>query len=355
MPAGPMSLPEDVPVSEPRRPSPRRPLLIAIVLVGVSLVAGAGVLQASGKLPSGGRATTTAAAAAQTSSPVGSAEANSKDFGRIPRGDVLLNRFDASVFLVRGIDPVQQEVIRRRVAALPVVEAFAYESPAQALEKFRAQYLPYRPDLSGATEQMLPGSFRVELQDPSQFAVLLRELCPVSPDGRPDCVEGVDEVTDQHWLAWITFAGPWVHTADAIVGLASGVDPDRRRAIRGDLEALPVVERVDFESKAAARRRLEQQTGVSNPAALDELTLDSFRVRLKVPARLAELHGWLCSGRWTFTTTPHLQARGPGRHRQRSLCLLRLPTLIVAWRERRAGADQPGLSKRFSKTIEARR
>jgi hypothetical protein len=43
---------------------------------------------------------------------------------------------------------------------------------------------------------------------------------------------------------------------------------------------------------------------VSNPAALDELTLDSFRVRLRVPARFAELYGWLCSGRWTFPTTP---------------------------------------------------
>ena len=180
MPAGPMSLPEDAPVSEPRRPSPRRRLLNAgVVLVGVSLVAGAGVLWASGDVPSGRRATTTAAADAQTTSPpVGSAEANRKDFRRIPRGDVLLDRFDASVFLVKGIDPAQQEAIRRRVAALPVVEAFAYESPAQALEQFRAQYLPYRPDLNGATEQMLPGSFRVVLHDPSQFAVLLWELCP---------------------------------------------------------------------------------------------------------------------------------------------------------------------------------
>jgi cell division protein FtsX len=49
-----------------------------------------------------------------------------------------LDRFDASVFLVLGIDPAQQEAIRRRVAALPVVEAFAYESPAQALEQFRS-------------------------------------------------------------------------------------------------------------------------------------------------------------------------------------------------------------------------
>ncbi|HEX8857569.1 MAG TPA: permease-like cell division protein FtsX [Actinomycetes bacterium] len=266
----------------------------------MSLVAGADVLLASRHSPSDARVTVRAA---QTTSLVGSAEAASKDFGRIPRGDVLLDRFDASVFLVRGIDPAQQEMIRRRVAALPVVEAFAYESSAEALEQFRTRFLPYRPDPSGATEQILPASFRVVLQDPSQFAVLLKELCPPGPDGRPDCVEGVDEVTDQHWLAWITFAGPWIHTADAIVALASGVDSARRRAIRGELGALPNVERVDFESKAAARRRLEQ-TGVSNPATLRDLTFDSFRVRLSVPTRFGELYEGLCSGRWSFTTTP---------------------------------------------------
>jgi cell division protein FtsX len=302
IPAGPAPPPENFPVRGPRRSSPRRRLLIAgAVLIGGSLVAGAGVLLAPRHSPSDARARV---AASQTTAPVGSAEPTGKDFGRIPRGDVLLDRFDASVFLDLGIGPAQQTAIRRRVAALPVVEAFAYESPAQALEQLNAHYLPYLPDLSGATEQMLPGSFRVVLHDPSQFAVLFREFCRPAPDGRrPDCVEGVDLVTDQHSLAWISFAGPWMHTTDAIVALASGVDPDRRQAIRGELEALPIVERVDFESKAAARRRLEQ-TGVSNPATLDVLTFDSFRVRLSVPTRFGELYERLCSGRWSFTTTP---------------------------------------------------
>ncbi len=279
IPGGPTSLPEDAPAGEARGSSQRWRLLVAsVVLVGVSLVVGAGVLLAS-RRPSGGRVTTTVtAAAAQTTSPAGSAEANSKDFGRIPRGDLLLDRFDASVFLVRRIDPAQQDVIRRRIAALPVVEAFAYESPAEAFKRFRVQFR-YRPDLlREATEETMPASFRVVLHDPSQFAELLRELCPLSPDGRPDCLEGVETVTDQHSLAWATLAGPWVHTADAMVVLASGIDPDRRRAIRGDLEALPIVEQVDFESKAAARRRL-QQTGVRNPLALHDFALDSFRVR----------------------------------------------------------------------------
>lgn len=290
-------------MGEPRRPGRRRRLLIAgVVLVGVSLVVGAGVLLASGQLPPGGRVTTTATAAAQTTSPAGLAEANSKDFGRIPRGD-LLDRFDASVFLVYRIDPAQQDMIRRRVAALPVVEAFAYESPAEAFKRFRVLFRD-RPDLlRGATEQTLPASFRVVLHDPSQFAELLRDLCPPSPDGRPDCIEGIEQVTDQHWITWAALAGPWVHTTDAMVVLASGVDPDRRKAIRADLEALPVVEQVDFESKAAARRRL-QQADVTAPLALHDFALDSFWVRLSVPARFAELYSRLCSGRWSFSTAP---------------------------------------------------
>jgi hypothetical protein len=303
LPAGAASLPEDAPVGGLRRPSRRRRLLVAgVVLVGVILVVGAGVLLAPGQPPSGGRVTTTAAAA-QTTSPAGSAEANSKDFGRVPRGG-LLDRFDASVFLAYRVDPAQQDMIRRRVAALPVVEAFAYESPAEAFKRFRVLFR-YRPDLlRGATEQTLPASFRVVLHDPSQFRELFREFCPrPGPDGKPDCLEGVEVVVDQHQIAWNVLAGPWLHTTDAAVFLASDVDPDRRKAIRADLEALPVVEQVDFESKAAARRRL-QQADVTAPLALHDLVLDSFRVRLSVPARFAELYGLLCSGRWSFSTAP---------------------------------------------------
>jgi hypothetical protein len=142
----------------------------------------------------------------------------------------LLDRFDASVFLAYGVDPAQQEMIRRRVAALAVVEAFAYESPAEAFKRFRVLFRD-RPDLlRGATEQTLPASFRVVLHDPSQFAELFREFCPrLGPDGKPECVEGVEVVVDQHQVAWNVLAGPWLHTTDAMVVLASGVHPSGGR------------------------------------------------------------------------------------------------------------------------------
>jgi cell division protein FtsX len=263
-----------------------------MLLVGVSLVVGGGVLLVSRQPPG------------ETTSPAGSADAGRKDFGRVPPGDDLVARYDASVFLQTTIDSVQQEAIRRRVAALPVVEQFAFESQAEAYDNYVAQYRNQPRMLRGVTPRILPSSFRVVLHDPSQFSELFREFCPqLGPDGKPACAEGVDEVVDQHQNAWTVLAGPWLHTTDAAVVLASRVEVSRQEAIRRDLAALPAVERVDFESAGAALVRL-QQSGVQDPQVLDRLALDSFRVRLRDPRQFPALYGRLCSGRWSFSTKP---------------------------------------------------
>src|SRR6266498_1371873 len=172
----------------------------------------------------------------------------------------------------------QQGLIRRRVAVLPFVDQFAYESQAEAFEKYREAFRNQPQMLRGVTPRVLPASFRVVLHEPRQFSELFREFCPqLGPDGKPACVEGVDEVVDQHQVVWSTLAGPWLHTTDAAVLLAPGVDPNRQEAIRRDLEALPVVEQVDFESAAAAAGRFQA---------------------------VSTLYGRLCSGRWTFSTKP---------------------------------------------------
>jgi cell division protein FtsX len=297
---------EPAPEGGPRRPSRHRRLVASMVLVGVSLVVGGGVLLVSRQPPSVGRGTPTTAVAAAggTTSPAGSADAGSKDFGRVPRGDDLVARYDASVFLQTTVDSAQQAAIRRRVAALPVVEQFAFESQAEAFENYRAMYRNQPQMLRGVTPQILPSSFRVVLHDPSQFSQLFREFCPqLGPDGKPACAEGVDEVVDQHQTAWTILAGSWLHTTDAAVLLASRVDPSQQEAIRRDLEALPAVERVDFESEGAALVRL-QQSGVQDPQVLDRLALDSFRVRLRDPKQFPALYGRVCSGRWSFSTEP---------------------------------------------------
>ena len=307
VPTGPASLPEPVPASGPPRPSRRKRLLVAsVVLVVASLAVGVSVVLVSRQPSSGGRVTptTAAAAAGETTSPTGSGAPESKDFGRVPGGEGLVDRFDASVFLLQTIDPAQQELIRRRVAALPFVEQFAYESQAEAFQKYRDQFRNQPQMLRGVTERTLPSSFRVVLHDPRQFNELFREFCPqLGPDGKPACVKGIDQVVDQHQVAWDVLAGPWVHTTDAAVFLASGVDPDRQGAIRRDLEALALVEQVDFESAAAALGRF-QQSGVQDPLALDKVAFDSFRVRLRDPRQFSTLYGRLCSGRWTFSTKP---------------------------------------------------
>lgn len=306
-PAGPASLPEPVLTSGPRRPSRRRRLLVAsVVLVVASLAVGVSVVLVSRQPRSGGRVTTTTAAAAAggATSPAGAGEPESKDVGRVPRGEGLVDRFDASVFLQNTIDAAQQELIRRRVAALPFVEQFAYESQAEAFEKYREQFRNQPQMLRGVTPRVLPASFRVVLHEPGQFSELFREFCPqLGPDGKPACVKGIDQVVDQHQVAWDVLAGPWVHTTDAAVFLAAGVDPNRQEAVRRDLEALPFVEQVDFESAAAALGRF-QQSGVQDPLALDKVAFDSFRVRLRDPGRFLTLYGRLCSGRWTFSTKP---------------------------------------------------
>src|SRR6266511_3697350 len=175
----------------------------------------------------------------------------------------------------------QQGLIRRRVAALPFVDQFAYESQAEAFEKYREAFRNQPQMLRGVTPRVLPASFRVVLHEPRQFSELFREFCPqLGPDGKPACVEGVDEVVDQHQVVWSTLAGPWLHTTDAAVLLAPGVDPNRQEAIRREPVAVVVVVQFDFAAAAAGRF---QQSGVQDPVALDKVAFDSFRVRLRDP------------------------------------------------------------------------
>ena len=303
LPAAPVSLPEPVPAGRPRRPSRRRRWLVAsVVLVAVSLVAGASVLLVSGQPRSGRVTPTPPAAAGGTTAPTGAAEADPKDLGPVPPGDYTV-RIDASVFLL-PIDPGRQQAIRHQLAALPAVQQFAYESQAEAFRRYRVMFRNQPRMLRGVSVGTLPASFRVVLHDPRRFSELVRAFCPqLGPDGKPACVQGVEVVVDQHQVTWEGLAGPWLHTTDAAVFLTAGVDPDQREVIRRDLEALPVVEQVDFESKAAAQRRLQQQ-GAKDPLVLQKLGLDSFRVRLREPRQFPVMYGRLCSGRWSFSTRP---------------------------------------------------
>jgi cell division transport system permease protein len=71
---------------------------------------------------------------------------------------------------------------------MPEVQTVYYESQEEAYEQFREQFED-SPDLvENVTADALPESFRVKLQDPTQFAVVADAFA-----SRP----GVEEVQDQ--------------------------------------------------------------------------------------------------------------------------------------------------------------
>ncbi len=87
-------------------------------------------------------------------------------------------------------DPERQELLAD-LEATPEVEQVFYESQAMAFEVFQEQFKD-SPDLvENVTAEALPESFRVKLDDPTQFAVVARAF-----QDRP----GVEEVQDQKAL-----------------------------------------------------------------------------------------------------------------------------------------------------------
>jgi len=66
---------------------------------------------------------------------------------------------------------------------------------------------------------------------------------------------------------------------------AGVVTPDQRTSIKADLEALPVVESVFYESQAEAFKRFQErfkESAIAQHVTADQLP-ESFRVKLKDP------------------------------------------------------------------------
>lgn len=85
----------------------------------------------------------------------------------------------------------QRDEIQADLEAMPEVDTVFYESQEQAYAQFREQFED-SPDLvQNVTAEALPESFRVKLQDPTQFAVVASAFAQ-----RP----GVEEVQDQKAL-----------------------------------------------------------------------------------------------------------------------------------------------------------
>src|SRR5918993_671647 len=100
-----------------------------------------------------------------------------------------------------------------------------------------------------------------------------------------------------------TVGGYWFGKTDATVLLGGGATPAEREAVRRRLQALDVVDRVFYESKAEAyARRLEQFR--TKPKVLKFITrnttvsgmADGFRVRLDAPEDFPRLQRAMCPG-----------------------------------------------------------
>jgi cell division protein FtsX len=113
----------------------------------------------------------------------------------------------------------------------------------------------------------------------------------------PDPVPATAPPTDVRGAAML--GGYWFGKTDATVLLGGGATPAEREAVRRRLQALDVVDRVYYESKAEAyARRLERYR--TRPEVTRHMTIagmaDGFRVRLDAPEDFPRLQRAMCPG-----------------------------------------------------------
>jgi cell division transport system permease protein len=88
------------------------------------------------------------------------------------------------------VTPEQRMAIKTDLDALPVVQSVFYESQSEAYSRFQERFKD-SAIAQNVTADQLPESFRVKLNDPTQFAVVVSAF-----SGRP----GVDVVQDQRTI-----------------------------------------------------------------------------------------------------------------------------------------------------------
>jgi cell division protein FtsX len=122
-------------------------------------------------------------------------------------------------------------------------------------------------------------------------------VLPARLAGRPDRAPATAPPVDVAGADRL--GGYWFGKTDASVLLGGGATPAEREAVRRRLQALEVVDRVYYESKAEAyaRRRERYRT---RPEVTRHMTIagmaESFRVRLDAPEDFPRLQRALCPG-----------------------------------------------------------
>ena len=102
--------------------------------------------------------------------------------------DIFFSQVEVAVFLNDDITGEQRAELEESLRVHPVVASVEHESQEEAFAQFQELFDDQPSLLASVTPEMLPASFRLELTDPEEYAVVesaFREY------------EGVDEVTDQ--------------------------------------------------------------------------------------------------------------------------------------------------------------
>ena len=97
------------------------------------------------------------------------------------------------------------------------------------------------------------------------------------------------------------FGGYWSDKIEVSVFLAPKIPAEQRDTIRGQLESVPAVERVYYESKEDAYTRFRDQFKDSPDMVRNvspDVLPESYRVKLKDPTQFAQVHDLFCSGRF---------------------------------------------------------
>ena len=111
--------------------------------------------------------------------------------------DFTTRDVEVSVFLQKGISPIQQAHIGDLLAHMPEVASVHYESQQEAYQRFIKIFQNQEALVQNITPDALPASFRVKLKDPQQFSVVAQRLV-----GQP----GIDKIVDQRQILKRLFA-----------------------------------------------------------------------------------------------------------------------------------------------------
>jgi hypothetical protein len=101
---------------------------------------------------------------------------------------------------------------------------------------------------------------------------------------------------------WMLYGRYWSDKIEVSVYLTSQLSNGQRDAIRAQLEAVPAVERVDYESKEDAYARFMDQFRDSPDMVRNvspDVLPESYRVKLKNPTQFAQVHDLFCSGKFS--------------------------------------------------------